>query len=634
MKKKLMMVAVLMGALTLSACVDNNETQSVTDVRNAKVAQLKARAEMNNAEADAAKVLAAAEAQLMNAKAAAAKANAAKVQAETSTIQKQKELVDLQKAAAELENEAALIENQKAQAALEEALSDLEVAKKNAEAELARIAAELETNKLLWEAALADAQKDLMDAKEALADELADDPTATEKLEELVAAYSQAITNLIEAQRVLTSEKSDLVALEEDLISEEEYKAQEITDNNNLIALYEAQIAAYKEYANYMGDADVETLKAEFDKLEDELSILRDKRMAANKAYNNVSVDYAAANEANNAFWNNPTWNLICNKQFILEDGEGNQEYFSMYNYWYSLIDYIPNVDWNNFTWFGKEYNYNDYAEIFGDSLVAQATEMPYDIRTTELAFNDQINYVNNNLEMYEEWLADAQAQYDGQATEVIGYDEEGEPILKDIRNAVDSVAFLKDAYEAETDEAKKYELRNLYEQAINNKVNLESVIEYYSGVVADNTKQITVLEGIYDMLANWDESLADMQAAVDAYNEAQVDAYAEKVEAWKAYVDLDVAYSEKEAEYYAVSEALYGSNATGAVTLQSYVQEREQWIAEYKAANEDLSYIESIEQAIEYCKTRIAALEAVVAARQVAVNNAKAELDAAMAEE
>ena len=633
MKKKLMMVAVLMGALTLGACVDNNETQSVTDVRNAKAAQLKARAEMNNAEAEAAKVLAAAEVQLMNAKAAAAKANAAKVQAETSTIQKQKELVDLQKAAAELENEAALIENQKAQAALEEALSDLEVAKKNAEAELARIAAELETNKLLWEAALADAQKDLMDAKEALADELADDPTATEKLEELVAAYSQAITNLIEAQRVLTAEKSDLVALEEDLISEEEYKAQEITDNNNLIALYEAQIAAYKEYANYMGDADVETLKAEMDKLEDELSILRDKRMAADKAYNNVSVDYTAANEANDAFWNNPTWNLICNKQFILEDEEGNQENFSMYN-WYSLIDYIPNVDWNNFGWYSKQYAYNDYTTVMGDSLVAQATELSYDLRTTELAFNDQIDNVNNNLEMYEEWLADAQNQYDGKATEVIGYDEEGEPILKEIRNAVDSVAYLKDAYEAETDEAKKYELRNLYEQAINNKVNLESVIEYYSGVVADNTKQITVLEGIYDMLANWDESLADMQAAVDAYNEAQVDAYAEKVEAWKAYVDLDVAYSEKEAEYYAVSEALYGSNATGAVTLQSYVQEREQWIAEYKAANEDLSYIESIEQAIEYCKTRIAALEAVVAARQVAVNNAKAELDAAMAEE
>lgn len=634
MKKKLMMVAVLMGALTLGACVDNNETQSVTDVRNAKVAQLKARAEMNNAEAEAAQVLAAAEVQLMNAKAAAAKANALKSQAETTTIQKQKELVELQKAAAELENEAALIENQKAQAELEAALSDLEVAKKTAEAELARIAAELEANQLLWEAALLQAQQDLMAAKKDLADELADDPTAADKLQLLVDAYSQAITNLIDAQRILTAEKSDLVALEENLISEEEYKAEQIAANNNSIALYETQIAAYKEYANYMEDADVETLKAEMDKLEDELSILRDKRMAADKAYNNVSVDYTAANEAYNAFWNNPTWNLICNKQFILEDEEGNQEYFSMYNYWYSLIDYIPNVDWNNFGWYSKQYAYNDYTTVMGDSLVAQATELSYDLRTTELAFNDQIDNVNNNLEMYEEWLADAQNQYDGKATEVIGYDEEGEPILKEIRNAVDSVAYLKDAYEAETDEAKKYELRNLYEQAINNKVNLESDIEYYSGVVADYTKQITVLEGIYDMLANWDESLADMQAAVDAYNEAQVDACAEKIEAWKVWVDLDIAYSEKDAEYYAVSEALYGSNATGAVTLQSYVQEREQWIADLKKDNEDLSNIESIEQAIEYCKTRIAALEAVVAARQVAVDEAKASLDAAMAEE
>ena len=131
----------------------------------------------------------------------------------------------------------------------------------------------------------------------------------------------------------------------------------------------------------------METLKAEMDKLEDELSILRDKRMAADKAYNNVSVDYTAANEANDAFWNNPTWNLICNKQFILEDEEGNQENFSMYN-WYSLIDYIPNVDWNNFGWYSKQYAYNDYTTVMGDSLVAQATELSYDLRTTELAFN------------------------------------------------------------------------------------------------------------------------------------------------------------------------------------------------------------------------------------------------------
>jgi outer membrane lipoprotein SlyB len=41
MKKKLMMVAVLLGALSLGACVDNNESASVEAVRNAKAEQLK-----------------------------------------------------------------------------------------------------------------------------------------------------------------------------------------------------------------------------------------------------------------------------------------------------------------------------------------------------------------------------------------------------------------------------------------------------------------------------------------------------------------------------------------------------------------------------------------------------------------
>ena len=41
-----MMVAVLLGVLSLGACVDDNETQSVTDVRNAKAEQLQARADM------------------------------------------------------------------------------------------------------------------------------------------------------------------------------------------------------------------------------------------------------------------------------------------------------------------------------------------------------------------------------------------------------------------------------------------------------------------------------------------------------------------------------------------------------------------------------------------------------------
>lgn len=632
MKKKLMMVAVLMGALTLGACVDNNETQSVTDVRNAKVAQLKARAEMNNAEAEAAKVLAAAEVQLMNAKAAAAKANAAMASAETATIQKQKELVELQKEAAELQNEAALVENLKAQAELEAALSDLEVAKKQAEADLARIAAELEANQLYWAAQLAQAQADLLVAKQDLADELADDPTAAEKLEALVNAYSKAVENLIDAQRALTIEKSFQVRLEEDLISAEEYKAQQIAQNNNSIANYEAQIAVYKEYTNYLEDADVETLKAEYEKLDDEYSILRDKLENANKEWNNLPIDLTAANEADAAFWDNEVWQLINNRQVVLTDEEGNKEFIWLYNYpYYQIENFIPYCNSFNFPY--EEIVYNEFTESFYNKIEVDVNELTADAVTLELAFNDQIASVNNSKKMYEEWLADAQAQYDGQATEVIGYDEEDEPILKDIRNAVDSVAFLKNAYETETDDAKKAELRYLYEQAIDRKIALENDIQLFTTWVTDEAKKITVFETVYEMLADWDATVAELQAVIDARNEAFAAAYAEKIELWKAWVDAEIACIEKYAEINAVSSVLYGSYATGAASIQSNIQQLEQNIADLKKANEDLSSIESAEEAIEYGKARIAALEAVVAARQVAVNEAKAELDAAMAE-
>ena len=51
MKKKLMMVAVLLGALSLGACVDNDESASVEAVRNAKAEQLKGLAALANAQA-------------------------------------------------------------------------------------------------------------------------------------------------------------------------------------------------------------------------------------------------------------------------------------------------------------------------------------------------------------------------------------------------------------------------------------------------------------------------------------------------------------------------------------------------------------------------------------------------------
>ena len=100
MKKKLMMVAVLLGALSLGACVDNDESASVEAVRMAKAKQLESLANINNADADAKKAITAAEVAIKEAEAAYQKA-----QAELAQAQADQQKILLEKAQAALEAE-------------------------------------------------------------------------------------------------------------------------------------------------------------------------------------------------------------------------------------------------------------------------------------------------------------------------------------------------------------------------------------------------------------------------------------------------------------------------------------------------------------------------------------------------
>lgn len=126
MKKKLMMVALLLGGLTLGACVDDNESASVTAVRNAKAEQLKAATELDKARAQAELIAANAEAALKAAQAAYQEAMAAlnEANAEKQAIlnEKAKATLEVEIAAAKAAAEAQLMQ---AQAALERAKADL-----------------------------------------------------------------------------------------------------------------------------------------------------------------------------------------------------------------------------------------------------------------------------------------------------------------------------------------------------------------------------------------------------------------------------------------------------------------------------------------------------------------------------
>ena len=114
MKKKLMMVAVLLGALSLGACVDNDESASVEAVRNAKAEQLKGAAALANAQAEAETIRANAEAKLKEAAYQDAKTEAdkAKWAAKLTVIQAEaaRDIAKAQKA--QKDAEMAIITNQ------------------------------------------------------------------------------------------------------------------------------------------------------------------------------------------------------------------------------------------------------------------------------------------------------------------------------------------------------------------------------------------------------------------------------------------------------------------------------------------------------------------------------------------
>ena len=111
MKKKFIAVYALMGVLalgstTLTSCVDDNESASVTAIREAKAQQLAAIANYNDAMAEAERITAQAEAALNNAKAAGERAQALKDSLGAEVVKATIE-IDIQTAVAKAEAQLA-----------------------------------------------------------------------------------------------------------------------------------------------------------------------------------------------------------------------------------------------------------------------------------------------------------------------------------------------------------------------------------------------------------------------------------------------------------------------------------------------------------------------------------------------
>lgn len=587
MKKKFFAIYALVGALVASpiftSCVDDEESPSVTAIRDAKTAELKSIAALKKAEAQAEATLAAAQVALKTAQAEA------------------------QIAAAKLaEAEAALQETQNAEAAV-----NLEVQKKAAEKELARIQAEIEEQELLTEKALLEAQTNLLEAKKQL-DQATSNYDATEKakLQALATKYANAVTDLLNAKKSLNNLLSTLAMYETGFADAKVALEETKAEYNNKIAYAQARIDVLKQFTYYTED--IQVLAAGYVKADNAWALASENYNLACYAYNeaNNGIDNEKLNELAGLIKEDEFYRLVVEGElYDAENEEWNWDW-TVYNYVRNYAILNPEIKP-----VGIPYEYEDVVTNLGEVYTFEYEKGDY--RQFELEVSYAVDYYKNTIKNYEESVEDYTTQY---------------------TEAVAATAAAKKAWdeaEAADKDAKKAE----YDAALNHELNLKNAIEWYQSEIEYYNGRLANLTKALDLIKNEETLSAALKAKVDAYNAAAKAEYDVVAEAWMAKIDAQFALEAAEELCYAFEILLNDNNGPTQIAsaieywegeIESYqktIAEAEKLLASYYVNGAQMSY----EDLIAWQKTLIEAQEAYVAAYEVAVAEAKAALDAAM---
>ena len=595
MKKKFFAIYALMGAMAVSpiftSCVDSEETPSVEALRNAKAEELKAIADLNNAQAASKTALASAEAALINAKAEAQKA--------------QNKLTEARLAWFETQNESER--------------AALEVTIKQAEADLARIQGEIDAQAITLQAQLMWVKKQLLQAQKDL-DTATKNYDAYEKakLQTLANNYATAVQELSDLQLELISMKALLVNLETGKIKAETALEKTIEANNKQIALNNIQIEAYKKYAAYTED--MNALYLSYQSLRNEMWAAQENKNAAESAY----ID--AYNKVNfgGIYSSEPTWQAIENDKFfrfVCYDGFNTED--NEYVNTYFVSRHFNNT---NFSTELQKYEYEDAdgnvtSEFFGETFKFEY-ELTTDIREIEVQVKDQLAWYNGEIKTLNERITANTTAHTA---------------------AVAATAAAKTAWDAAVGKDDEGEKKQAYEEALNEEVRLANQIKSDKASVENYNKSIARLNTAWDIAKNADKYYAELEAKIEAHNDACAAAWEETVAAWMNMLALNDAYDVAYAEYDAIYTAYYNANdiATNIKNLEEKVdandgiKSNKELLAEIEQAQKLLTqydgYDMPFEVAIEFQNAKIAAQEAVIAAYEVKVKDAKEALDAAM---
>ena len=218
MQQKGLFAALLCGAICLTGCLKNIESESVTEVRKAKAQELISVANLNNAQAEAETIkakaeatIAAAQAELLQAQAAIASAEALRL-----TVLAELDAVNVEIAKVKLESEKVKLQEQKARleqtiAEIEAAIAKANLAKETALIQLAKAQKQAEIDQITMQKNLIAAEQEMLKQAEKL------DAETAKALKAAWFNYSDAMEKYYAAVADLLKTEAQIATMENDM---------------------------------------------------------------------------------------------------------------------------------------------------------------------------------------------------------------------------------------------------------------------------------------------------------------------------------------------------------------------------------------------------------------------------------
>lgn len=639
MKKFLILASALFAAAVFTtSCVETVESTTVTELRNAKAAEMSAYADMIKAQAKADSVEQAAYNDYLKAQA------------------------EYQKAWAEYEKALA----DKTNANTDLARQQMEQSKQKFELELERLRKQYELDML-----------NLQIEMDRLYNESIDN--ANERINTLYRNYTTEFNRLIGLKDDLNEANLDYLKADNDILDAQEYVAKETARLDALIAKSNAAIAVYESYSG----VDVEEINDRLAEIAPAITVKRSEMQS--RLYEMNEANNAVAKWFDSKYWigdyvtenTHPAVKIIdslinhyqelgltvylngrgIGSERILIKGEevvpelvysGRGMYFTVLTYSeetiesvyadlksniqnyidnanYYIQDYQYQIDnmiqnnpnyenvWNDYQnqRADKENLYNEAKNAFnnlglsGQEITEEYKEAQQNLWNAQEAY-DQAVREGKDLTQYKQNLQDAQVRYDNA---LANYD-----IYQEYLSAEVSWNQFISAYE---------NARNVYNEIESLKQNLNSwITELNNYQTVDYDKELAKVRVILGRLAEvYDDYLAEVEGWASS---DLVVAYFQSV---LQYLDSEAALDELVTEQAALNKMLNGIS-----DIKSLIEEEQNNIEDYNKEKESLTNVQDAEDAKAALEEKIANLEEQVAIQEKIVEAAKAALDEALA--